>query len=277
EKLAQASIDLHIIAAVRSEVLDGFGSLGQEVERVVHDRGVTLAWHFARRSLDHPLFKMLARKIRVSESIRDASDESVILRYFPRHVKGEPIENYLLDRSFYKPRDLIWRLSIVQKQFPEEQMFSERVLVDTENEFSAVMWDEVKYELSANYSKVEIDVIETLLSGFKTEFVLEEITTRIEQLTKNSLHARKFNEKHGLSDVLTDLYRLGAVGNFFREGIRSDQYRNRWAFRGDPTLLLHKRMTVNPSLMKRLSMVAPRPSRRAQQRKSRRDAALPST
>ncbi|MFV0624965.1 P-loop ATPase, Sll1717 family [Sphingomonas sp. ac-8] len=269
EVVSSEGIPIHILAAVRSEVLDGFGALGQEVDRVVHDRGLKLAWHFGNRNLDHPLFKIVARKIKQSdEEMRQVQDAEIIREYFPAETRGHSIEKYLLDRSFYKPRDLIWRLTIVQKQFPNEVGFTERALLDTEGDFSAVMWDEIKYELTANYSPQEIDVIETAFSGFRTEFFFDEFESRMAALGRASAHARSFMQKHGLYDVLSDLYRLGAIGNFFREGPKSSQIRNRWAFRGDPTLLFDKKLTINPSLTKRLSLVAPH--QRSAQRRQRR-------
>lgn len=257
ERFCSLGLDLPLLAAVRSEVLDGLGAIGQEVERVVHDKGIRLAWHFARKGLSHPLFEMIARKIKLSDDCADGNSVDVIRDYFPTEVRGLFIETYLLDRSFYKPRDLIWRLTIAQKQFPNETGFTERSLLDTELMYSDVMWDEITYELSANYSKQEIAVIESALSGFRTEFFVNELKRRFDDLSYISANARDFMAKHGLGDVLADLYRLGAVGNIFREGPRSYQVRNRWAFRGDPTLLFDKKISVNASLIKRLSLVAP--------------------
>jgi len=269
EILAEFDSEIHILAAVRSEVLDGFGALGQEVDRVVHDRGVKLAWHFSRRDLGHPLFSMIAKKIRHSNGgMTSLSDENIIKSLFPLNVRGIALPRYLLDRSFYKPRDLIWRLTIVQKQFPNEEKITDKMLIDTEGDYSSVMWDEIRYELSANYSAQEINVIEMCMSGFRTEFTLPELEERMETLAKSSKHTREFLTKHGLLDVLNDLYRLGAVGNAFREGPRSSDVRNRWAFRGDPSLLPDKKIAVNSSLAKRLSLVAPH--QRGEQRRKKR-------
>ncbi len=60
-------VPIHVLGAVRSEVVDGMGSLGQEVDRLVHDRGFLLAWHHSKRSIEHPLMKMIGRKIVAAE------------------------------------------------------------------------------------------------------------------------------------------------------------------------------------------------------------------
>lgn len=247
---------IHILAAVRSEVLDGLGALGQEIERPVHDKGVELSWHDSRRSIDHPLFKMIAQKIQLSDQeCINLGTQEVIQKYFPGRIQVDSIEAYLLDRSFYRPRDLIWRLTIAQKQFPKASSFNEQVLRDTEQKFSGQMWDEIAYELSAHYTREEIDVITMALSGFSVEFFMTDIQARFESLSYSSINARKFLSSRGIADVMRDLYRLGAVGNFFRVGKRASDVRNRWAFRGASDLLTDKKMTINPSLLKRLSMV----------------------
>lgn len=250
---------IHILGAVRSEVLDAFGAIGQEVERVVHDKGIKLAWHSAKRSTDHPLFEIIAKKIKLSDaSCHSMSTTEVMEKYFPAVTRGSSIDAYLLDRSFYKPRDLIWRLTLARDRFPDETRFTEKVLLDTEQDYSNEMWKEIKYELSANYAEFEINVIEMVLSGYSVEFELDDIEDRFKRFTTSSMHARKMLTTRGVIDILNDLYRLGAIGNYFREGTSSADIRNRWAFRGDPSLLFHKRMTINPSLIKRLSMVQAR-------------------
>ena len=259
DHFSEIEVPVHIIAAVRSEVVDGLGPIGQEVERIVHDKGTRIAWHFARRSLNHPLFEIISNKIKVSDnSCADLSSDEIISNYFPLLVRGEYIDEYLLDRSFYRPRDMIWRLTIVQQQFPGEETFTEQVLLDTEGEYSSQMWDEITYELSAKYSDEDIQVIEMLLSGSSVTFDLADIESKSNRLMLQSESIKKLLSRFGVIDILQDLYRLGAIGNYFRVGSSGADIRNRWAFRGDPTLLPDKRMTINPSLEKRLSTVRPR-------------------
>jgi hypothetical protein len=186
------------------------------------------------------------------------SPEEIITNYFPLLVRGEYIDQYLLDRSFYRPRDLIWRLTIIQEQYPTEETFTEQALLDTEGEYSSQMWDEVTYELNSKYSDDDVQVIEMLLSGSGVNFELFEIEAKANRLSLQSEKTRKLLARVGVIDILQDLYRLGAVGNYFRVGTSGGDIRNRWAFRGDPTLLPDKRMTINQSLQKRLSTVRPR-------------------
>jgi len=255
----QADSSVHILAAVRSEVIDGMGALGEEVDRLIHDKGFNLAWYMARRSLHHPLIEIIRRKISASKKALGVEQtEDDIVDLFPKNINGQLVEAFLLDRSFYKPRDLVWRLTIAQKHFPNETKFSIEVLNQTDIEYSTKMWDEIRYELSASYSKADIDLVELVIAGSSTYFELTEFEQRIETIADDSPAAQKLLGRRSPREILSDLYRLGAIGNSFRAGTTGDTVRNRWAFRGDPNLLPEKRMTIHPALHKRLSAIAPR-------------------
>lgn len=249
------NVAIHLIAAVRSEVLDSLGSLGQEVDRLVHDRGTTIAWHYAKRSKNHPLLDMIRRKIWASEEAAGhKATPDPIDNYFQNDLDF-PIEIRLLDNSFYKPRDLVWRLTIAQRQFPDESCFTRDIFDKTETEYSSKLWDEIRYELSATYSSEEIDAIELALAGHSSGFEFSDIDQRLGKASKLFLRGRKAKSTY---EVLADLYRLGAIGNSFRVGSSGTNINNRWVFRGDPKVYFDKRMVVHPALHKRLSVISPR-------------------
>ena len=250
---------IHIVAAVRSEVVGSMGSLGQEVDRLVHDKGFLISWHHAKRSMSHPLIQIVRQKLIASE-IRSgmAPSENPMHVYFPEHVNGEPIDTFMLDRSFYKPRDIVWRLSIAQKLFPQESCFSENVLHETEIDYSTKLWDEVRYELSAIYSDAEVDAIEAAIAGGSASFDLQQMSGRFVNASSSSQVMTALLARRSVREILVDLYRLGAIGNSFRVGTTGNQFKNRWSFRAEPTLLAEKRMVIHPALLKRLSVVGSR-------------------
>lgn len=252
-------VSLHVVAAVRSEVVDSMGSLGQEVDRLVHDRGFLITWNLSKKSLHHPLIQMIRRKIEASEKASGCPlSPDPIASYFPAIVNGKSVDTFILDRSFYKPRDIVWRLSLAQKLFPNENQFTAEVLNETETEYSAKLWDEVRYELSATYSDEEVDSIEGVLSGGSSAFELPQIEFQFDRSASHSPTLVNLLHRRSVREILSDLYRLGAIGNAFRTGSTGTDIRNRWSFRGDPTLLVERRMEIHPALLKRLSAVATR-------------------
>lgn len=244
---------IHLIAAVRSEVIDAMGSLGQEVDRLVHDKGFHISWHHSNKSMHHPLIEMIRRKLRATWYYSDDVDPIGI--YFTDNVNGESLVTFLLDRSFYKPRDIMWRLTIAQRLFPDASRFTDHVLRETESEYSSKLWDEIKYELSATYSDDEVGSLERTLVGGPEFFEIGDIERRFSKASLSSPIAKRLIERRSALDILTDLYRLGAVGNAFRAGQHAGSFRNRWAFRGDVNLIADKRMQIHPALIKRLSVI----------------------
>lgn len=253
QKIRSKNKNIYIIAAIRREVVNAMGPLGQEVNRVVHDRGITLSWHHAQRSLRHPLIQIIRKKI--SNSLGEMYKGDPIEDYFDPSVDGEPLDAYLLDRSFYRPRDIMWRLTFAKKLFPKKNKFDAASLKETEGEYSAQLWAEIEYELSASLSVDEISAVTSIFSGIKRTFFLKDLEDIAKTKSKFSKNVEKFLSSHSLADICEILYSHGALGNEFRTGTTGSIQRNRWVFRGDVNLIVDQKMTLNPSIRKALSAI----------------------
>ncbi|TYC80137.1 hypothetical protein FMN63_02585 [Stappia sp. BW2] len=245
--------NIYVIASIRREVVDAIGPLGQEVTRVVHDRGVSISWHHAQRSLSHPLIDLIRKKI--GAAIGPEYKGDAISDFFDSKIDGEDLDAFLLDRSFYRPRDLMWRLTFAQKAFPSKTKFDTHALKDTENDYSSQLWSEIEYELSASLSTEEVSAITSIFSGIKRLFFLDDLVAVGKQKATYSKNVESFLNSHSLGDVCNMLYTHGALGNDFRTGSTGNVSRNRWIFRGDNVLLVDQRMTLNPSIRKALSAI----------------------
>lgn len=247
-------LPIKLYTAVRSEVLDAVGVNGQEVSRVAQDRGFNIAWHFEKRSLKHPLFNMVRRKLWSSEALMGLDlSKDPIEQYFAKTVSGVDLEVFILDQSFYKPRDIVLRLLVAQEQFPLSPIFDGIVLSKTDVDYSAKMWEEVAYELSAIYEAREVEAIENLLFGVSQIFELPTIAERLRLMSSTSEPAQEILRRRGIKVILQDLYRLGAIGNYFKS---SGSIRQRWIHRGEAKLVESQAMAIHLSLHKRLSVLA---------------------
>ena len=242
-----------LLAAVRSEVLFAMKANGQEIERTVHDHGVTLSWHHENRSLHHPLLEMVRRKL-VASNVTVKADEDILFRYFPKTVSGLEIDKYLLDSSFFKPRDLVWRLTIIQTDYPNEEFFREDLFQQTESSYSQRLWSEVEYELSASYSSEDISTIKRLLSGFRRYFSFEDFSSHAAEQQRFISQTMRFLKQEEQASLLHNLYRLGAIGNDFRVDTRGKRRAVRWVFRNEPDLLINRQMVFNAAICKALSI-----------------------
>ena len=244
----ETSTDVFLIAAVRSEVLFSMKSHGQEIERAVHDRGVTLSWHHHSRSIDHPLLNVIRSKLKAS----GVAGDDVLLKLMPKKISDRNIDQVLLDSSFFKPRDLVWRFTLIQDAFPNKDFISEQMFNSVETTYSQKMWSEIEYELSATYSAEQVAAIKMILSGFWRYFTLDQLLEHMQAQAKISINVAKFRDSKDISELLHNLYRLGAIGNDFRLDERGRRRQNRWIFRNEPDLLINKQMALNSALWRTL-------------------------
>lgn len=249
---------IYLLAGIRTEILDAIGAQGQEIGRVVHDFGELIAWHQSNASIDHPLIQMIVRKLQASERRRrNSTTEDAFKRYFPAHVGETRIENYLLINSFFKPRDFVWRLLLAQRAATDATVFSQKILEDTFSDYSSKLWEEVTYELSATYSPDDIRIIETLLSGRSSFFYLSEFQERLKQTAEYSEAARRLQSRRSAEEIANDLYRLGVLGNEFRDPAHG-RITHRWIFRGDSSLIASRNMVLHRALWKHFATIGRR-------------------
>jgi hypothetical protein len=259
EFFLEQKLDIFLLAGLRTEILDAIGAQGQEISRTVYDYGELIAWHQSNRSLEHPLIQIIIRKLQTSETRKlGTTSQDVFQRYFPERVGNMRIENYLLDNSFFKPRDLIWRLMLAQRAEPDSDQFSQRLLENTFAGYSSKLWEEITYELSATYAPSDIRAIEGLLSGQMAFFHLSDFQNRLNSIASHSEPAMKLKQKRSADEIIGDLYRLGVVGNEFRDPTHG-RTTHRWIFRGDSTPVTSRQMVLNRALWKHFSAIGKRP------------------
>ena len=84
---------------------------------------------------NHPLLKMLEKRIHYSEKLAGLQESTDIWNTYFVPTIGEsklPIENYLLDQTWYKPRDIIRLFSIIQKQHGQKSFLIKKYLIQYE-------------------------------------------------------------------------------------------------------------------------------------------------
>lgn len=159
----RSGLPIKIICAVRSEVRHAIGAYGNEINKPLHDFGVVLKWQQSGgNASDHPLIKMINKRINTSEQalgVPTSSQEQIWDKYFPKYVMNQDTKEYILRRTWLRPRDIIRMLNLAKDQFPEEESFTHQIFDAINKEYSSQSWEEMAEELSANYSSEEIDGI----------------------------------------------------------------------------------------------------------------------
>lgn len=208
-------MEIHIIAAIRSEVLRNVRSAGHELTKPIEDRGIEINWFQRGGSYtDNPLLKIIENKIRASEQMNGfAQSSNVWEEYFSNEVNGEETRKFILNNSLYRPRDVIRMMSAIHNQIGTAERFTQEVFDKAQQEYSELMWTEIKDELRLSYSEEEVEAIFVLLNRIKMPFSYDSLIERIAQLGRFYPNIPELMDNAKLTQVITKLYDLGVIGN----------------------------------------------------------------
>lgn len=235
---------IRIISAIRSEIRNAINATGSEINKPLFDFGIILKWQQSGGPLDsHPLIKMINKRINTSErklGLPESEPSEVWDKYFPAYINNQDAKEYILRRTWFRPRDIVRLLNLGRDQYPNNTMFSHQVFDGINKEYSSQSWAEMTEELSASYSIEEIDGIKRMLRGAPFAFTFNELD---ERNTRNRKYYKSLDDllkKHNLGDILEKLYNLGIIGNT-GENVR-------YSFRGDDSLILTSKMKIHDPL-----------------------------
>lgn len=215
---------LKLIAAIRSEVLSVVMDFGKEIEKPISDFGQKLSWYekVPEEGL-HLLAQMICYKIHKTETgllgARPESSDEIWARYFKS--SGSPLEQkVLLHKTWFRPRDLVRICKMMQEKWPDRREFTAQMISDCMKDYSTESWREIIGEMAVKYNAAQQRAVSLVLNRFQTAFTLNEFTARIDRLVPLHSDVRMLVEAFRPADVLTDLYRVGAIGNVEKGGVR---------------------------------------------------------
>lgn len=211
--------NVFICMSLRSEVYRSAISRGFEINKPIHDFGVQISWEQKGGDLnEHPLIKMVERKIQKSEIDKfGLSGCDVWKEYFVQNIGNEPIKNYILNLTWFKPRDLIRLLTIAQEIHGEKHQITQAVLDSSRKRYAEECWDEFAEALRAKYTDDEVEGIKQTLIGISVPFEVSDFSKRAKE-KKNFFPEVEalWNSQKKMSQIMIDLYNLGIIGNYGR-------------------------------------------------------------
>lgn len=236
---------LYFITAIRSEVITAVQSSGKEINKPISDFGMSVKWQQSGGNPStHPLIKIINKKIQATEKYLSfqniSSDEEIWQKYFPEKIDIYTAPDYILRRTWYRPRDIVRILNIAQQHFPNEKIFSQQVFDTINKEYSAQSWVELAEELKTTYSEDEVGGIKKLLTSLQSPFTYSEIVQIATRKRELYSELDALLNKYKMGDILSVLYRVGIIGNTGE--------RIRYSFRGDDELVIEERMKIHDPL-----------------------------
>lgn len=104
-------------------------------------------------------------------------------------------------------------MSAIQNQIGTARRFTQEVFDKAQQEYSELMWTEIKDELRLSYSEDEVNAIFVLLNRITMPFSYDSLVDRITQLGRFYPNIPSLLDSSKLIQVLHKLYDLGVIGN----------------------------------------------------------------
>ena len=238
----QKCYNIHFIASVRSEVVNSVRSAGFEINKCIEDYGVTIEWFQKGGDYrDNPLLQIIENKIRASEKLHNAArTDNIWDTYFDAKIHETDVRKYILNNSWYRPRDVVRLMNLLQDQRNIGSRFTQKAFDSAQQEYSNRMWNELSEELILSYSADDIKAIKTFLNRIELPFTYDYLVSRAKQLSAIYPNVKSFFDKVSMADFLEKMFSLGVIGNTGKRMV--------FCFHGDQDISLVDPMVIHNPL-----------------------------
>ncbi|MCV3178112.1 P-loop ATPase, Sll1717 family [Enterococcus faecium] len=178
DELYEIGNDSRIITTFRLDLLEQINSDANNLSKIIYDSSVTIEW-FSPLSKEEPeqtqLAKMILHKIR--NSVPDfllLNDEELFNTVFPSGKNQNNCLEYIMLRSFGRPRDIIMFLQTYQRLYKKDTCFDYNKFGNCLRTYSKWFYTELLNEI--NLSEIKEDLLSSIellkkmqLKQFSTE------------------------------------------------------------------------------------------------------------
>jgi hypothetical protein len=211
------SINIRVIVFVRPDQLQKLQNQ-PDVAKILQSYNVSLRWYshsgFIENEDDIPLKKMINRRISNSLGQNVKMDPWDYL--FDRASFEGSSFKYVLDRTMYRPRDLINLLNCLKERYGDKSLPITKTYFDKSIEYySSILGEEIQNEIVMSFNE-ETESILDILRDLEVEFTFDEFKV---------LHQREGILMDPV-EILEILYMHGVVGIKGLSGIRFNYWGN---------------------------------------------------
>lgn len=189
-----------------------FKLTNSSINKISESHSLKLSWSRTYEWQKNQLAHMIAQKIRNSNQAEfiEFDDNELLHKMFQfcNPSKGRnkySIGEFVLSRTFFRPREVIKYLNIVQNKNPDETEFTQKAIISAERPYSYWLKKEIETEMGTHYSYDEVKELINLLVSFNKKFFLfSELKNFME---KNSKSLKHFS----LEQALKALFKFGVL------------------------------------------------------------------
>lgn len=260
-KINDLNLNLHIVLAVRSEVVNSIAVAGDEINKELEDFGFEIEWHRRKFDIEHPLIMMFIQKIRYSmkqyaskqtnsthltNEVERMSNSDIWYRWFPKYISNTSTPEFILQNTWLKPRDLSRLFRTMKRYNNNANMFTQFSYEEAIKKVGEDSWKEIQEELSSIYTPLIMGSVKDVLETMQILFLKDDF---LKEAKKKSI-----NEEDAVK-ILQDLYRVSAIGNSYKTR-KYNQLRSiyRFSYRNDKQLYEDRAIIVHKAIEKGLGL-----------------------
>jgi hypothetical protein len=235
-----------IIILLRTDIFSIFND--PDLNKIKRVNTLKIEWG-TKVSVDAALIGMIIHKVKESNALLSLLPNSAIFRkMFPDAINKIQPERYILERSFFRPRDVITILNLIIEKYPNASYFGWKSFLDVKKDYSEYLLDEIRNEMFGHYNDKEIDDVFKLLKNYNKHFV------KYKELKKYMLKNKFHYENLDLEKMLIGLFKFSAIGNKWHNEYKRKEYYT-WAHRDEKADVdLDKTIVIHLGLREALSM-----------------------
>ncbi|OGX79771.1 hypothetical protein A6395_05050, partial [Exiguobacterium sp. SH31] len=218
-----------------------------DLNKIEQDGALKLEWGNTIRS-NSPLFGMILNKIQKSvPEFENESHDSLFLKLFPQNINNRKPNEFILGRTYFRPRDLVTYLNLIIEAYPDTAYFGYKGFLEMEKSYSSYLYKEIRNELCGHISDQKIDDSFLLLKQFKkNEFTYTEIKRYFDSKNESFKSIE-------LEETLRYFFDFGVLGNKQYNTHKEKNFFS-WAYRENIKIDFDKTFVVHLGLRKELSV-----------------------
>lgn len=223
-------LDFHFICNLRPEVRTKLNEIDPEISKIMDGNDVFLQWD------DESLIEIMSHKIVNGSPLPVHID---VDEFLPQNItfgsNTSDFYSFLLNNSWYKPRDIVRFLKVYAKINPNHKCITEEGVKQSLNEYARVSAVELFDQISVKYSA---DVINGIKSAIKKR--------NYSDLNDLSVVLAPHVGLVNADNLVYDLYDVGVIGNI--DKTRGDKTRFFWKHREEEEFDPGMGISIHPGL-----------------------------
>lgn len=157
-----------VCLVLRKDVIDLLQEETNNLNKQTTDHGINISWfdNGSKKAYEHPIMQMVLHKIKNSTGEYKETPLSLIYEFMFEDSREKTIFEFLMERSFGRPRDIVSYLNFLKEAYPEKEKIVIDDLKSVEQKYSEWFYQELMNEIKISDKKEQIKKVMEIVKNF---------------------------------------------------------------------------------------------------------------